>query len=130
MKQLRIKIGDKTYDVEVEELGGDSASAAPSRPARPRAASVAPAAAAPAPAPAAAPKAAAGDNSITSPLAAMVVSIDVEVGAQVNEGDNVITLEAMKMNTVVTAPKSGTIQAIHINAGDAVEEGQALAEIA
>ena len=48
------------------------------------------------------------------------------VGAVVNEGDLVITLEAMKMYTAINAPRSGTITAIHVKVGDAVEEGQAL----
>jgi len=66
---------------------------------------------------------------VTSPLAAVVVSVDVAVGAAVEEGQKVVTLEAMKMNTVVTAHKAGTVKAIHVDAGDGVEEGQALIDL-
>ncbi|MDP0495102.1 MAG: acetyl-CoA carboxylase biotin carboxyl carrier protein subunit, partial [Verrucomicrobiota bacterium JB024] len=73
---------------------------------------------------AAAPAAAAGD--VVSPLSAVVVSVDVKPGQAVQEGDKLITLEAMKMNTFVTAPQAGTVSAIHVSAGNSVEEGQPL----
>ncbi len=60
----------------------------------------------------------------------MVVSIDVAVGDAVAEGQKVVTLEAMKMNTIVSAAAAGTVKAILVAAGDGVEEGQALIEIA
>lgn len=66
---------------------------------------------------------------MTSPLAAVVVSVDVAVGQTVNEGDKLVTLEAMKMNTVVAAPHGGTVTAISIKQGDAVEEGQVLVSV-
>ena len=47
-------------------------------------------------------------------------------GPVVAEGDLVITLEAMKMYTPINAPMAGTITAIHVKVGDAVEEGQIL----
>jgi biotin carboxyl carrier protein len=62
-------------------------------------------------------------------LAAVVVSVDVAVGDAVSEGQTVITLEAMKMNTIVSASSAGTVGAIHVKAGDAVEEGQAMVSI-
>ena len=66
---------------------------------------------------------------MASPLAAVVVSIDVNVGDAVTEGQKVVTLEAMKMNTIVAAPAAGTVKAILVAAGDGVEEGQALVEV-
>jgi biotin carboxyl carrier protein len=44
----------------------------------------------------------------------------------VKESDLVLTLEAMKMYTPINAVAAGTITAIHVKVGDAVEEGQAL----
>ena len=70
--------------------------------------------------------AAAPAGAVPSPLAGKVVSIDVKVGQAVVEGAQLLTLEAMKMNTFVYAPKAGTVSAVHVNAGDAVEEGAAL----
>jgi biotin carboxyl carrier protein len=59
-------------------------------------------------------------------MAGKVVGIDVQPGQSVEEGENLITLEAMKMNTFVTAPQSGTVASIEVKVGDPVEEGQAL----
>ncbi len=122
MKKLRVSVEGKTYEVEVEMLDEGKSSPAPRRPKSGGGSRVA------APAPAAAPKVASstggGDGDVTSPLGAVVVSIDVAEGDAVEEGQKVITLEAMKMNTVVTAPKAGKVSAIHVQPGDGVEEGQ------
>jgi len=47
----------------------------------------------------------------------------------VKAGDQILTLEAMKMNTIIYAPASGTLTAFCVNPGDTVQEGQALAKI-
>lgn len=123
MKKLKITIEGKAYDVEVELLGEENGGA----PAPTRAASVSAAASAAAPAPkAAAPAAPAGPGSVVSPLAATIVSIDVQAGQQVAAGDKLLTLEAMKMNTIVSAPQAGTVSEILVQAAQSVEEGQAL----
>lgn len=126
MKRLKITVEGKTYEVEVEMLDDDgqpmTSASAPKRAAPRRAAAAAAPAAAPAPK--ASVGAAAGD--VPSPLSAVVVSVDVALGQQVNAGDKLVTLEAMKMNTIVNAPAAGVVKAIHVKAGDAVEEGQGL----
>jgi biotin carboxyl carrier protein len=61
-----------------------------------------------------------------SPLSGRVISIGVKTGQQVNEGDHVLTLEAMKMNTFVFAPKSGKIKEIKTDVGSGVQEGDVL----
>ena len=66
---------------------------------------------------------------IPSPLAAKVVSLDVQPGAAVKEGDQVMTVEAMKMNTVIYAPANGTVTSFAVKPGDTVTEGQTLAYI-
>lgn len=124
-KQLRITLNGKTYDVLAEMIDDGM----PSMPAPAVRAAVA---TAPAAVPAAsAPKApaAAGAGDVTSPLAGKVVSIDAPVGMAVKAGDKVITLEAMKMNTVVTASSDGTVKAVLVNPGDSVDEGQPLMTI-
>ncbi|MFO8026168.1 MAG: biotin/lipoyl-containing protein [Opitutales bacterium] len=132
MKNLRITVEGKAYDVQVELLDEDNAAA----PAPRRSGGGASArAAAPAPKKAAAPAsksvpAASSAGAILSPLSAVVVSVDVAVGDTVEEGQKVATLEAMKMNTIVSATAAGTVKAILVSAGDGVEEGQALVEIA
>lgn len=87
--------------------------------------------AAPAAAPAAAPKpAAAGANVVTAPLNGKIVQVMVKVGDQINAGDTVCTLEAMKMENSITAESAGTVKAILVNPGDQVDGGQGLVELA
>ncbi|MEM1057689.1 MAG: acetyl-CoA carboxylase biotin carboxyl carrier protein subunit [Verrucomicrobiota bacterium] len=129
IKKLRINVDGKDYQVEVELFESTPAASA-----APAAASPAPAPAAAAPAPAASPAPAAPTGSgapgeVLSPLSGKVVEVDIEAGAEVTEGDQIITLEAMKMNTFVTAPKSGKVTEVLIAPGDAVDEGQLLAKI-
>lgn len=132
MKQLRITVAGQTFDVTVETMGGSAPVGAPApiapAPVAPVAAP-APVAAAPAPVAAPAPTAGAG-TPVPSPLAGKVVSLDVAPGSAVKEGDQILTLEAMKMNTVVPAPASGTIVSFAVAPGDTVAEGQALAYLA
>jgi len=125
-KKLRITVEGKAYEVTVEVLGDGSVQS--SAPAPVVSAAAAAPAAAPTPPPAPAPVAA-GAGDVPSPLAGKVVSVDVKVGDTVTQGQNVVTLEAMKMNTYVTAPAAGTVKSILVNAGDSVEEGQGLISI-
>ena len=124
MERLRITVEGKTYEVVVEKLdGGQAAPVAQSSVVR----SAAPAAAVARPVAAAPPKpVAAGSGDAPSPLAGIVQALNAEVGAVVQEGDLVLTLEAMKMYTPINAPISGTITSILVKVGDAVEEGQIL----
>ena len=83
MKQLKITVNGKTYDVAVEEVGASSAPVAAAAPA----AAPAPVAA---PAPAAAPAAAAGSAgsvNVTAPMPGNINDIKVSVGQQVKKGD-------------------------------------------
>ena len=130
MKKLRITVDGKVFDVSVElldQVSSTTAAPAPAPVAAPAPAASAPVAT-PAPAPAPAP-AAAGAGDVPSPLAGKVVSLDVAAGAPVKAGDQILTLEAMKMNTIIYAPASGTLTAFCVNPGDTVQEGQALAKI-
>ena len=128
MKKLRITVDGKVFDVSVELLDQVSSTTSAPAPAPVAAPAPAPAASAPVAAPAPAPTPApAGD--VPSPLAGKVVSLDVAPGTAVKAGDQILTLEAMKMNTIIYAPASGTLTAFCVSAGDTVQEGQALAKI-
>ncbi len=129
MKNLRITVDGKTYDVTVERIDGPQ-TGSPVPAALPAQAAASSAAAAPVAAPKAAPKAAAAPGDVLSPLAGIVKEIAVEVGATVKAGDSVMTLEAMKMYTAINAPADGKITAIHVTAGAAVDEGQPIYTLA
>jgi len=122
IKHLRITVEGKSYDVTVERLDpADTAGQSLQAPVVRAAAAAAPVAV-----PKAAPKAAVAAGDVTSPLAGIVKSLDVPIGAKVKAGDLVITLEAMKMYTSMNAPTDGTVIAIHVKVGDAVDEDQVL----
>lgn len=72
----------------------------------------------------------AGGDPVPAPLAGNIFKVLVSPGQQVNEGDTIIILEAMKMETEVSAPKSGTIGSINIKEGDSVAVGDNLLTIA
>ena len=65
-----------------------------------------------------------------SPLSGKLVSIEVTVGQEVREGAQVATVEAMKMNTYIYAPKSGKVAAVQAHPGEPVEEGSLILHIA
>lgn len=69
------------------------------------------------------------DSDVTSAMPGRIVAINVAVGDQVNAGDTVVTVEAMKMENPVHAPVSGTIKAIHVAEGDSVNPDECLVEI-
>ena len=69
---------------------------------------------------------AASGTSVTSPLPGSVFSLKVTVGDQVNEGDVVIIMESMKMETEIHATASGTINSIQVQEGQKVNTGDNL----
>ena len=79
-----------------------------------------------APAAGAAPVAAGGGDPVGSPLAGNIFKVMVQPGDQVAEGDLVIILEAMKMETEIRAPKAGTIGSVSAKEGSAVKVGDTL----
>jgi biotin carboxyl carrier protein len=132
MKKLRVTVDGKAYEVLVEILDEGKAASDPRRSAWTAPVSTAHVASAQVSAPAASQPtagAAAAAGEIPSPLAGKVVSVDVEPGQQVETNQQLLTLEAMKMNTYVFAPSAGRVEAILVKPGDAVEEGQGLVKL-
>ncbi|MBR4222699.1 MAG: biotin/lipoyl-binding protein [Victivallales bacterium] len=85
-----------------------------------------------APAVTAAPVAAAAPvkgTEVTAPMPGTVLSIKVEVGQAVKRGDDIIMIEAMKMEQAIKAPADGTVAAINVAQGDTVTSGQVVAVI-
>jgi biotin carboxyl carrier protein len=65
-------------------------------------------------------------GSVKAPIPAMVLAVMVTEGQQVPAGAPLLKIEAMKMETVVSAPSSGTVTSVMIKAGDSVTQGQTL----
>ena len=64
---------------------------------------------------------------VAASLPGKVFKVEASVGQAVKKGDNILILEAMKMEVPVVAPQDGTIASIDVAAGDAVENGDILA---
>lgn len=150
MNKYQYKVQGVDYDVEIEEVEGNLAKVSvngipfevelkrPINPvhaikkpkvAAPKPAAPAPATAAAAPKPAAPAAAPGSGNPVKAPLPGTISSISVKVGDQVNVGDTVLVLEAMKMQNNIEAEYAGTVTSIVVNPGDSVMEGAVLLTI-
>jgi acetyl-CoA carboxylase carboxyltransferase component len=65
-------------------------------------------------------------TAITAPMAGSVISIDVESGETITQGQPILVLEAMKMHHVIEAEVSGTVAEISVNVDDVVDEDDVL----
>lgn len=114
MKKYNVNVNGTAYEVAVEEVVGGAA---------PAPVAAAPAAA-PAPAPVAAP-AGAGEQ-VKSPMPGNILSVNVNVGDTVAEGQVLMILEAMKMENEIMAPKAGKVTSVNVQKGATVESGTLL----
>ncbi|BCS34874.1 acetyl-CoA carboxylase biotin carboxyl carrier protein subunit [Luteitalea sp. TBR-22] len=125
--KLKITVDGKTYEVEVEVA---------EEPVRhPQAFMVLPSQArvpaAPAVAPAAAPDAGPVNEAkvCRSPITGTVVRVVAQAGQSIQPGDILLVLEAMKMETNITAPVEGKVKTITVGAGDGVKANQVVVEL-
>jgi methylmalonyl-CoA carboxyltransferase small subunit len=124
--KLKITIENKTYEVDVE-------ASEPEAPAAPPRGYVVESAPLRVPAAPAVPQpAVAGpvneDKVCRSPISGIVVRVAAQPGQSIQTGDILLVLEAMKMETNITAPVAGKIAAIKVNPGDSVQSGMVLVE--
>ena len=68
-------------------------------------------------------------NQIGSPLPGQIAKIHIKVGDRVIKGDNLLVIEAMKMETTITADKSSIIKSINVETGENVETKDLLIEL-
>lgn len=71
----------------------------------------------------------AGPTPLTAPMPGLIVRVLVEVGAQVNAGDPLVVMEAMKMENELRAASPGTVVSVKVEPGAAVEKGAVLIEL-
>lgn len=108
-----VRVNGTAYSVEVSE-GGELQSVTPT-----------------AAAPVAAPVAAGGSGAaVPAALAGTIFKINVKPGDTVKEGDLLLVLEAMKMETEVVAPQAGQVASVAVREGDAVAVGDTLVQMA
>ena len=127
--KLQIGIDGKTYVADIEVLEDDTGIRTPGYlPPFPGSASVpsVPLQSAPKPADTAAPVDEA--KVCRSPVAGVVLKVNIEPAQQLQPNDMMIVLEAMKMETNVTAPVGGKVKSVNVKPGDAVKVNQVLVE--
>ncbi len=109
-----ITVNGQNYVVQVAEGGDISAVAAPAAAA----------------APVAAPAPVGQGEPVPAPLAGNIWKVQVSVGQAIQEGDVLVILEAMKMETEVRAARAGTVTSVDVKEGDAVQVGDSLLSLA
>jgi 3-methylcrotonyl-CoA carboxylase alpha subunit len=68
-------------------------------------------------------------GSLSAPMPATVVAVDVVPGQAVAAGDTLVRLEAMKMEWPLAAPRAGVVRAVRCAIGDLVQPGEPLVEL-
>ena len=132
--KLRITLDERTFEVEVEVAQEDHANLPPAYPVGTARLSGSAASAAPGSAnagqSAGGPPASVADEgkACRSPVSGVVVKVIAAAGDQINAGDSILVLEAMKMETNITAPQSGVIASIKVAQGARVQTGDVLVE--
>ena len=113
MRKFNVNVNGKSYVVEVDEVGAETAAPAPV------AAAAAPVAVAAAPA---------GGSIVKAPMPGLVLRFGAENGATVKKGDKIVVLEAMKMENDIVANADGKVTFL-VKPGDNVVSGADLASI-
>jgi len=143
-KRYRIVINGREYEVAVEELGAATSNYAQASPVAPQAPTVQAATQPPAPAhvPAAppapkptptapvAPAPPSGGATISAPMPGKILKVLVQPGMQVKKGQNMLILEAMKMENEILAPSDGVVRDVKVKEGDNVNTGDPMVIIA
>lgn len=132
LRKFKISVDGKEYLIEMEEIGGTPAPAAapsPSPAVAPAPAPVAEVPAEPSPGPAPTSSAPAGADALAAPMPGTILKVLVNVGDSVSENQPLMILEAMKMENEIVASSAGTVSAIHVSPGQAVNPGDGLITI-
>ncbi|MBW1697021.1 MAG: acetyl-CoA carboxylase biotin carboxyl carrier protein subunit [Deltaproteobacteria bacterium] len=69
------------------------------------------------------------DHEILAPLAGKILQLNIQEGGRVEEDEEALVIEAMKMETPIYSPCNGTVKEIRVKEGDTVEEDDVLAII-
>lgn len=118
MKRYLVNVNGTKYEIGVEALGEGEMPVKTAQAAAPAEEKAAPVTPAPA-----------GGESVNAPMPGTILSVDVQNGQTVKEGDIIVILEAMKMENEILAPVSGTVT-VNVQKGQTVETGTLICTIA
>jgi biotin carboxyl carrier protein len=137
VNRYRVTVDGRIYDVEIDDpharpvtarLAGFAFSV-DVEPAREKDGDTAPALpepSGPATPPAVAGTGVGGPQAMTAPIPGVVASVSVKAGQTVTRGDELVTLDAMKMLNVIRSPWDGTVATVHVATGAKVVQGEPL----
>lgn len=117
MKKYKVNVNGNWYEIALELVDENDVKTAT-------------APAAPTQAPAATTAAPAGAEVIKAPMPGTILSVNFAEGASVKKGDNLVILEAMKMENEIKAPRDGKIASVNVTKGAAVQSGDVLVTLA
>lgn len=117
IKLYRLKIADKVYEVELEDVSEKEGSILQTATTVKTETKVE------------APKQKTSGEAVNAPMQGVVLSLAVKVGDKVKAGDELLILEAMKMENPIVAPIEGTVESINVSKGENVEDGHLLVTI-
>jgi len=131
-EQARVLVNGRTYEVKYQPLAPGAAPAptppAPARVTPPRPAAPVPPASPVSP-PSEKPAAAGEPGAVTAPMPGSILDVLVKVGDQVQVGDTVVKLEAMKMENDLQSPITGVVKDVRVSKGDNVSVGEVLVTV-
>jgi biotin carboxyl carrier protein len=135
--KLNVKINNKTYSVEIEDLNarpivaivdGERFDVMPENSEQPKATREASAAAVSAPKQVSTPTVSANEKALLSPLPGTVTEVFVKVGDEVESGQVLLVIEAMKMKNSIRSVRDGIVAAVLATSGQTVNHKQPLVE--
>lgn len=149
MRKFMINVNGRSYEVEVEEIGGTESTpqttaavqavpspvpqAAPTAPVvQPTAVPAPVAQPAAAPTPESAPAqstATAGSVSVNAPMPGNILDVRAKTGESIQKGQVIVILEAMKMENEIVAPQDGTVASVSVAKGDTVNVNDVLVSL-
>jgi glutaconyl-CoA/methylmalonyl-CoA decarboxylase subunit gamma len=114
MKKYMIKLNEKVYEVEIEEVPGETATTIVENEKNAFAAK---------------PIQASTGTTIDAPMPGNIIDVKVKVGDQVKKNQVLLILEAMKMENEIVSPVDGNIVSVGVSKGQSVNPGETLVQI-
>ena len=118
-RPVTARLAGFAFSVDVEPAREEDGDTAPALPALPEPSG-------PATPPAVADTGVSGPQAMTAPIPGVVASVSVKAGQTVARGDELVTLDAMKMLNVIRSPWDGTVATVHVATGAKVVQGEPL----
>lgn len=114
MKKYMIKLNEKVYEVEIEEVTGETATTIVESEKNANASK---------------PVQASAVTTIEAPMPGSIIDVKVKVGEAVKKNQPLVILEAMKMENEIVSPVDGKVVSIGVSKGDTVNPGDMLVQI-